>query len=55
MLQALRDARELSLGEARALTGKLAENGLTGTLVEMEILAVRLRRRSVEATVAPAE
>lgn len=55
VLQALRDAGELSLGEARALTRQLVENGLTGTLVEMEILAIRLRRRAIEVIVAPAE
>lgn len=53
VLQALRDARELSLGEARAQATQLADNGLTGTLVEMEVLAIHLQRRAVEVTVAP--
>ncbi|MER5503058.1 hypothetical protein ABT096_38600 [Streptomyces sp. NPDC002561] len=55
VLQALRDARELSLGEARAQAKQLTDNGLTGTLVEMEILAICLRGRAVEVIVAPAE
>ncbi|GAA3043784.1 hypothetical protein GCM10017562_00730 [Streptomyces roseofulvus] len=54
VLLALRKARELSLGEARVLTTQLAETGLIGTLVEMEILAVHLRRRSVAVSVEPA-
>ncbi|MCP3771274.1 MULTISPECIES: hypothetical protein [unclassified Streptomyces] len=53
VLQALREARELSLVEARAQATQVAENGLTGTLVEMEVLAIRLRRQAVEVTVAP--
>lgn len=54
VLQALRNARELSLGEARVQATQLAETGLIGTLVEMEILAVHLRRRSVAVSVEPA-
>ncbi|WP_078954276.1 hypothetical protein [Streptomyces globisporus] len=54
VLQALRSARKLSLGEARAQATQLAETGLIGTLVEMEILAVHLRRRSVAVSVEPA-
>ncbi|MDX2561214.1 hypothetical protein PV371_16320 [Streptomyces sp. TX20-6-3] len=53
VLQALRSARELSLGEARAQATELAETGLTGTLVEMEILAVHLRRRAIAVSVEP--
>lgn len=55
VLQALRDAQELSLGEARAQATQLAETGLIGTLVEMEILAIHLRRRAVSVTVESAE
>ncbi|MCX5232824.1 hypothetical protein [Streptomyces sp. NBC_00233] len=55
MLQALRDARELSLREARAQAAELAETGLIGTLVEMEVLAVHLRRRAIAVSVEPAE
>ncbi|MFE7394902.1 hypothetical protein [Streptomyces sp. NPDC057582] len=54
VLQALRDAQELSLGEARAQATQLAETGLIGTLVEMEILAIHLRRRAVSVTVESA-
>ncbi|MFE9636401.1 hypothetical protein [Streptomyces sp. NPDC006463] len=54
VLQALRDARELSLGEARAQATELAETGLIGTLVEMEALAVHLRRRAIAVSVEPA-
>ncbi|PCG82367.1 hypothetical protein CIB93_30445 [Streptomyces sp. WZ.A104] len=54
VLQSLRSARELSLGEARAQAAELAETGLVGTLVEMEILAVHLRRRAIAVSVEPA-
>ncbi|MFD5490504.1 hypothetical protein ACFWIV_34130 [Streptomyces virginiae] len=54
MLQALRNARELALGEARAQAAELAETGLTGTLVEMEILATHLRRRAITVVVEAA-
>ncbi|MFE5211785.1 hypothetical protein [Streptomyces sp. NPDC056600] len=54
VLQALRDARDLSLAEARAEAARLADDGLLGTLVEMEVLALFLRGRGVEVTVAPA-
>ncbi|MET7543381.1 hypothetical protein [Streptomyces sp. NPDC005507] len=53
VLQALRSARELSLSEARAQATQLAETGLIGTLVEMEILAVHLRRRAIAVSVEP--
>ncbi|WP_369149115.1 hypothetical protein [Streptomyces sp. R44] len=55
VLQALRDARGRCLGDVRAQAKQLAENGLTGTLVEMEVLAIHLRVRAVEVIVAPAE
>ncbi|MEU4270169.1 hypothetical protein [Streptomyces sp. NPDC026092] len=51
---ALRSARELSLGEARAQATELAEAGLVGTLVEMEVLAVHLRGRAIAVSVEPA-
>ncbi|MFJ6633541.1 hypothetical protein ACIQMR_19460 [Streptomyces sp. NPDC091376] len=54
VLQALRSAQELSLGEARAKATELAETRLIGTLVEMEILAVHLRRRAITVSVEPA-
>lgn len=54
VLQALRSAQELSLGEARAQAAELARTGLIGTLVEMEVLAVHLRRRAVAVSVEPA-
>ncbi|MGW5638383.1 hypothetical protein [Streptomyces sp. NPDC003832] len=54
VVRALRHARELPLAEARAQAAELAGTGLTGTLVEMEILAVHLRGRGVTVTVDPA-
>jgi hypothetical protein len=54
VLRALRDARDMSLGEARSQAARLAGDGLVGTLVEMEVLATFLRRRAVEVTVSPA-
>lgn len=54
VLQALRSAQELTLGEAKAQAAELAETGLIGTLVEMEILAIHLRRRAITVTVEAA-
>ncbi|MFB8077411.1 hypothetical protein [Streptomyces sp. NPDC056013] len=54
VLQALRSAQELSLGEARAQAAQLVETGFIGTLVEMEILAVHLRKRAIQVSVEPA-
>ncbi|KOV54571.1 hypothetical protein, partial [Streptomyces sp. H036] len=54
VLQALRNARELTLGEARTQAAELAETGLTGTLVEMEILATHLRRRAITVIIEAA-
>ncbi|ATW52368.1 hypothetical protein CGZ69_01675 [Streptomyces peucetius subsp. caesius ATCC 27952] len=54
VLQALRSARALSLGEARAQAAELAGTGLIGTLVEMEVLAAHLRRRAIAVSVEPA-
>ncbi|MER7466711.1 hypothetical protein [Streptomyces sp. NPDC097981] len=54
MLQALRSARELSLGEARAQAAELAGTGLVGTLVEMKILGVHLRGRGIAVSIESA-
>lgn len=54
VLQALRTARELSLDEARAQAAELAGTGLVGTLVEMEVLAIHLRRRAIAVSVEAA-
>jgi hypothetical protein len=54
VLQALRSARKLSLGEARVQATHLAKTGLIGTLAEMEMLAIHLRRRTVAVTVESA-
>ncbi|MFJ9576184.1 hypothetical protein ACIRQF_07310 [Streptomyces sp. NPDC101191] len=54
LLQALRTAQELTLVEAKAQAAELGTTGLTGTLVEMEILATHLRRRAITVTVEAA-
>ncbi|MFF2573542.1 hypothetical protein [Streptomyces sp. NPDC058084] len=54
LLQALRSAQELTLVEAKAQAAELGTTGLTGTLVEMEILATHLRRRAITVTVEAA-
>ncbi|MCU7826027.1 hypothetical protein [Kitasatospora sp. DSM 101779] len=54
LLRALREDGTRSLAEARRLADELAATGLTGTLVEMEFLAERLRHRGVAAVVGPA-
>ncbi|QES52825.1 hypothetical protein DEJ50_32610 [Streptomyces venezuelae] len=52
VLRALREVQDgLSLAQARAMADELKTSGLVGTLVEMELIAARLRRHSVEATV----
>ncbi|MFD3553467.1 hypothetical protein ACFWWA_15305 [Streptomyces goshikiensis] len=51
VLRALREAHGLSLAQARAMTDKLKTTGLMGTLVEMELVASRLRQHSVRVTV----
>ncbi len=51
VLRALREMHGLSLAQARATADELRTTGLTGTLVEMELVAAGLRRRSVAATV----
>ncbi|MFD9068053.1 hypothetical protein ACFVZ3_41825 [Kitasatospora purpeofusca] len=54
VLRALREIHGLSLGQARALADELMTTGLTGTLVEMELMAAALGRRSVAVTVESA-
>ncbi|MFE3991151.1 hypothetical protein ACFXPW_05500 [Streptomyces goshikiensis] len=51
LLRALREAQGLSLAQARAMTDELKTTGLVGTLVEMELVASRLRHHSVGVTV----
>ena len=51
VLKALREAQELSIEEARARASQLVASGLFGTLVEMEFLAIHLRRRAVAVVV----
>ncbi|WP_232838469.1 hypothetical protein [Streptomyces geranii] len=47
VLRALRETRQLSLGEARLLAAELSGVGLVGTFVEMAYLAAGLHKRSV--------
>ncbi|MFE9404764.1 hypothetical protein ACFYNY_23850 [Streptomyces sp. NPDC006530] len=54
VLHALRETHGLALAQARAMADELKTTGLVGTLVEMELVAAGLRRRSVAATVEPA-
>ncbi|MFE7127242.1 hypothetical protein [Streptomyces sp. NPDC057617] len=51
VMKALREAQELTLGEARARAAQLAASGLVGTLVEMEFLAIHLREQAVAVAV----
>ncbi|MFD6181810.1 hypothetical protein [Streptomyces goshikiensis] len=51
VLRALREAHGLSLAQARAMTDELKTTGLVGTLVEMELVASRIRQHSVRVTV----
>lgn len=53
LLRVLREDGTRSLAEARRLAGELAGSGLTGTEVEMEFLAGRLRHHGVAAAVGP--
>lgn len=53
VLRALREVRDLTLAQTRALAEELRTTGLVGTLVEMELMAGRLRQRSVSAVVEP--
>lgn len=50
-LRALREVHSLSLTQARSMAAELRTTGLLGTLVEMELIAARLRHHSVKATV----
>lgn len=52
-LRALRGTREVSLAAARVQAAQLAGDGLVGTLVEMEILAVHLRRQNIAVDIEP--
>ncbi|WP_343298683.1 hypothetical protein [Streptomyces sp. SID1034] len=54
VLHVLRETHGLSLAQARAMADELKTTGLVGTLVEMELVAAGLRRRSVAAAVEPA-
>ncbi|MFB7382550.1 hypothetical protein ACFC6U_40285 [Kitasatospora purpeofusca] len=54
VLRALRETYGLSLAQARATADESRTTGLTGTLVEMELTAAGLGRRSVAATVESA-
>ncbi|MFF3020923.1 hypothetical protein [Streptomyces sp. NPDC057939] len=51
VLRALREMHGLTLTQAKALADELKTTGLMGTLVEMELIAARLRQRSVMAAV----
>lgn len=51
VLRALREVHGLSLAQARSVADELRMHGLTGTRVEMELVASRLRHHSVGATV----
>ena len=51
VLRALREVHELSLARARTMADELRTSGLVGTLVEMELIAARLRHRSVAVSV----
>ncbi|MEW2550404.1 hypothetical protein AB0957_01465 [Streptomyces zhihengii] len=51
VLRALREVHGLSLTQARAMAAELKTIGLVGTLVEMELIAARIRHHSVETTV----
>lgn len=54
-LRALREVHGLSLARARAMADELRATGLVGTLVEMELVAARLRHHSLAATVEPSK
>lgn len=54
VMAALREAADLSLHEARERARLLSDGELTGTLVEMEFLALHLRRRGFATTTEPA-
>lgn len=51
VLRALREVHGLSLAQALAMMEELRTAGLVGTLVEMELVAARLRHHSVETTI----
>ncbi|WP_354395939.1 hypothetical protein [Streptomyces atratus] len=51
VLRVLREILRLPLGPARVMASALQETGLVGTLVEMELIAAGLQRRSVATTI----
>ncbi len=51
ILRVLRETLHLPLGQARTMASDLKETGLVGTLVEMELIAAGLLRRSVATTI----
>ncbi|MET8124504.1 hypothetical protein ABZV67_05620 [Streptomyces sp. NPDC005065] len=51
VLRVLREILGLPLGQARVMASALQETGLVGTLVEMELIADGLQRRSVTTTI----
>ncbi len=53
VLQALREMRHVSLGEARSAAAELSGAGMVGTSVEMAHLADGLRKRSIATTLVP--
>lgn len=55
VLRGLREVLSLSLDQARAKAAELGRTGLVGTLVEMELLAEALNRRSVATTITTIE
>lgn len=55
VLRVLREALHLSLGQACTMASELKETGLVGTLVEMELIAAGLQRRSVATTIETRE
>ncbi|WP_328535077.1 hypothetical protein [Streptomyces sp. NBC_00344] len=53
VLRTLREVHALTLAQAQSLADQLRTTGLVGTLVEMELIASRLRHHSVGATIDP--
>ncbi|WP_328626063.1 hypothetical protein OHA88_16200 [Streptomyces sp. NBC_00353] len=51
VLRVLREILRLPLSQARVMASALQETGLVGTLVEMELIADGLQRRSVATTI----
>ncbi|MFC7308162.1 hypothetical protein ACFQVC_28555 [Streptomyces monticola] len=53
VMRALREMRQLPLGEARMAAAELSGAGVVGTAVEMAHLAEGLRKQSVATTLVP--